>query len=296
MTLRLQPATPFLGADVEGIDLPQLIAEGERGATLATLKRALDRHLALRFRAAHLPRPEIVRLGLLFGPLLGERKNENEPESAAIDDYPELKVISNAVGPDGRPVGDKGADAQIWHTDGSHRPNPNAFTLLAAETVPANPPRTLFLSSYTLYEALPADLKTEIAPLAAIHNPASRSQSFWEFMEGPSVDLERRAEGPRHPLVRLHPGTQRPYLYLPRRRDALVVGRTPEASRFLLERLWAEVFRATEIWAPALEPGDILISDNRTTMHRREGWDPAEPRVVFHLAIQGEVPVPAFNA
>src|SRR5262249_41214131 len=133
----------------------------------------------------------------------------------------------------------------------------------------------------------------EIASRRAVFSVHNRSQSFWTFMEGPSVDLERRADGPTHPLVRLHPRTRRPFLYLPRRRDALIVGLSPQQSRELLERLWAFVFLAAEKWLVAFAEGDFVVFDNRAVLHNREGWDAAQERIVFHLAIDGEIPLAA---
>jgi taurine dioxygenase len=292
-SFRIERASPFLGADVRGLDIAVLARAPDR-RTIEALKSALDRHLVLRFREPALTNADICAFGGLFGTLLGERQNPEDKESAQLDGYADLKVISNAVADDGRMLGDKGADPQIWHTDGSHRATPNAYSLLYARKVPPNPPRTGFMSCYALYEALPAALREEIAGRRAIFSVHNRSQSFWTFMEGASVDLERRADGPTHPLVRLHPRTGRPFLYLPRRRDALIVGLSPQRSRELLERLWAAVFLSMEKWFVAFEEGDFVVFDNRAVLHNREGWDPAQERIVFHLAIEGEVPLAGF--
>lgn len=288
-TLRISPTGACLGADIEGLDVSALVHAPDPDA-VETLKAALDRHLVLRFRQPALTNADICA----FGALLGERQNPEDKESAQLDGYAELKVISNAVADDGRMLGDKGAEPQIWHTDGAHRATPNAYSLLYARKVPPAAPRTGFLSAFALYEALPAPLKDEIAGLRAIFSVHNRSQSYWTFMAGPSADLERRAEGPAHPLVRLHPRTRRPFLYLPRRRDALIVGRTPQQSHDLLEQLWAVVFLLPDKWLVPLEANDFVIFDNRAVLHNREGWDARRERIVFHLAIEGEVPLPAF--
>jgi len=78
------------------------------------------------------------------------------------------------------------------------------------------------------------------------------------------------------------------------RRDALIVGRTPQQSRELLEQLWAAVFLLPDKWLVPLEANDFVIFDNRAVLHNREGWDASRQRIVFHLAIEGEVPLPAF--
>jgi taurine dioxygenase len=288
----ITPASPFLGADVAGVSVKQLVRSPD-DAIVETLKLALDQHLALRFRQPTLEDEEIAKFAQLFGRLLTDRKNTEEAESAQKSGHPELKIISNAQAEEGTALGDKGAAAQIWHTDGSHRMAPNAFSVLYARQAPRNPPRTGFMNAYTLYEGLPAELKREIADLRAVFSIHNRSQDLDVFLNGPSASIEKRSEGPRHPLVRLHPSTRRPFLYLPRRRDALIEGWSPEKSRQLFERLWGAVFTSVEQWHVALEADDFVIFDNRAVLHNREGWSSTEERIVFHVAIEGEVPIAA---
>jgi taurine dioxygenase len=290
--LRLRAATAHLGAELDAADLAALLASRDIDAGEA-LRTALDQYLVLRVKGAWLERRQVVELAELFGTVLTDRKKtgDEEYESVPLSDFPQLKMLSNARDQAGRLVGDKGAEPQIWHCDGSHRDAPNAYTLLYAEKAPPNPPCTSYMSAYALYDGLPGTLKTQVAGLRAIHSPHNRSQGFWSFMEGPSVDVALRAEGPRHPLVCLHPRTRRPYLHLPRRRDALVVGMNPEQSRRLMERLWAAVFASEAIWPIALEAGDLLIADNRPTMHARDGWDAVDARVVLNVSMSPEIPL-----
>ncbi|ATU95241.1 TauD/TfdA dioxygenase family protein [Phyllobacterium zundukense] len=291
--ITIAPASPFLGADVTGISVAHLVKSPDV-ATVQSLRQALDQFLVLRFRQPSLTDDEIVGFATLFGKILSDRKNTGEMDSVQPSGRAELKVLSNATASDGRPVGDKGAAAQIWHTDGSHRERPNAYSVLYARNAPDNPPRTGFMNTYTLYESLPSDLKKEISTLRAVFSVHNRSQDFNTFMTGASVDDAKRADGPRHPLVRLHPSTNRPFLYLPRRRDALIEGYSSEKSRNLLERLWAAVFSLSDQWHAALEANDFVIFDNRAVLHNREGWESTQERTVFHLALEGETPIPAF--
>ena len=281
----------MIGGDVQGISAGDVLDPGNPWIA-ESLKRALNQYLVLRFRNMQMDDNKLVAFAQLFGPLQNDRHNHQEPKSSQSGPA-ELKVLSNAVGPDGLPIGDKGAVAQIWHTDGSFKPAPMNYSILFCKKAPANPPRTGFLSAYHVYESLTAELRREIAPLRAIHSLHNRSQGLWDFWEGPSVSVERRAEGTSHPLVRLHSETRRPLLYLPRRRDALIEGKSPEESRNLMERLWAEVFRGGEQFSIALEAEDLVIFDNRAVLHNREGWDSGQERVVVHIAAGEEKPIAA---
>ncbi|MCS3764773.1 MULTISPECIES: TauD/TfdA dioxygenase family protein [Bradyrhizobium] len=288
----LRPASAHLGADLVDFNLSALLARPS-GTAVREFRDALNQYLVLRASDTASTHDQLVQFASLFGDVLSDRKNAEEKDSVQLG-RAELKVLSNAVAPDGRPLGDKGSGPQIWHTDGSFRETPNAYSLLHCVSAPADPPTTSFMSAYQLYESLPADLKTEIAELNAIHSVHNRSQDFWDFMEGASVSPEKRAEGALHPLVRLHPETRRPLLYLPRRRDALIQGRSSLESRLLMERLWAEVFRSGGFWGVALKAGDFVFFDNRAVLHNREGWPAAQERVVLHLAVAGERPIAAF--
>ncbi|MBN9235631.1 MULTISPECIES: TauD/TfdA dioxygenase family protein [Phyllobacteriaceae] len=283
----------MIGGDVQGISAGDVLDPGNPWIA-ESLKRALNQYLVLRFRNMQMDDNQLVAFAQLFGPLQNDRHNHQEPKSSQSGPA-ELKVLSNAVGPDGLPIGDKGAVAQIWHTDGSFKPAPMNYSILYCKKAPANPPRTGFLSAYHVYESLTAELRREIAPLRAIHSLHNRSQGLWDFWEGPSVSVERRAEGTSHPLVRLHSETRRPLLYLPRRRDALIEGKSPEESRNLMERLWAEVFRGGEQFSIALEAEDLVIFDNRAVLHNREGWDSGQERVVVHIAAGEEKPIAAYE-
>lgn len=298
-TLRADIESPYeittgpelIGGEVQGLTASDILDPANPSIAQA-LKVALNQYLVLRFRQMRVSDDDLVEFAQLFGPLQRDRRNHEEPKSTQSGPA-ELKVLSNAMGPDGQPIGDKGSVAQIWHTDGSFKPAPMNYSILYCKKAPASPPRTGFMSAYHVYETLPVQLRREIAPLRAIHSVHNRSQGLWDFWEGPSVSVESRAEGTSHPLVRLHSETRRPLLYLPRRRDALIEGKSPEESRSIMERLWAEVFRSGEQLSIALEAGDLVIFDNRSVLHNREGWDSSQERIVVHIAAGEETPIAA---
>ncbi|WP_426420506.1 TauD/TfdA dioxygenase family protein [Bradyrhizobium genosp. A] len=293
--LVIMPISPTLGADVRNVELVDLVRD-KSDVRVNKIREALNRHLVLRFRNTGLDVDGVAGFAALFGELITERRNPESYVSAhstQFPDRPEVEVISNVV-KDGRPVGDKGAHAQIWHMDGSHREKPAAYTLLYASKAPPKAPATGFMSTYSLYESLSHEFKAEISQLQVIHSIHNRSQAFWDFMEGPSASLEKRLNGRTHPLVAVHPTSKRPYVVLPRRRDALIVGYTPEQSRMILERVWAAIFNMRETIAIPLGTGDLVLFDNRSVLHNREGWNASDERVVLNLGMAPQAPIPAF--
>ena len=284
------PLSDHLGAAVAGIDLAVIAASHDEEA-VAELKRALDHHLVLRIGGQSLSPGAYVALARLFGPL-HNRKREDNPDAEHVPGHPDIKVITNARTDDGRRAGDGSAAELLWHTDGSRQDQPQVYSFLYGRVAPANPPRTFWMNMVAVYQALPAPMKARIAGRHAVHSVHNRSSEPQDVLSG-TVSLSDRMTGPRHPLVRRHPGTGRLALYLPIRRDAIVDGLSPDASADLIGQLWDVVSAGTAAWGGPLQPDDLVIWDNRTTVHRREAFDERDRRVVHYLAAGNEVPIAA---
>jgi taurine dioxygenase len=84
-------------------------------------------------------------------------------------------------------------------------------------------------------------------------------------------------------------------LYLPARRDSLVVGWSEADSRALLDELWSHVEQCPQFIRIALKPDDFVIWDNTALAHSREGWPPHEQRIMWHVSAEGECPTPRFG-
>jgi taurine dioxygenase len=89
-----------------------------------------------------------------------------------------------------------------------------------------------------------------------------------------------------HPLVCIHPDTGRPGLYLGRRRNAYIEGLSLDESEALLDEVWAEATRTTLTWTHQWRVGDLVLWDNRSTMHRRDAFDPTARRVMHRTQIR----------
>jgi taurine dioxygenase len=286
--LEIRRLSPHLGADVLNLDLGQVIDRADADRIMA-LRRALDEHLVLRLRGQRLTPQQMERFGSFLGPFLSLKR----PEAPETEHHPGLKfvkIISNAQTADGRPLGDGSSAAQDWHTDGASKPRPATFSHFYARTVPAvDPPKTYWKNMYLVYDTLPTALKHEIRGLTVIHHHYSAGN---EYPLPPTLPLERRLAGPRHPLVRIHPATNRPVLYLPHRDDCIVFGMSESESYELVTRLRQFATAAPFWWSAVLEADDFVIWDNRPCLHRRDSWDPSSDRTIWHLTNEGEVPIP----
>jgi taurine dioxygenase len=139
---------------------------------------------------------------------------------------------------------------------------------------------------YAIYDALPAPLKQRLANLRIKHDGTYNSGGYIRQGVTPTDD-PRESPGAYHPLVCTHPETGRRMLYLGRRRNAYIEGLGVAASEALLDTLWAYAERSEFTWRHRWRVGDLVLWDNRCTMHRRDAFDPASRRIMHRTQIKG---------
>ena len=258
------------------------------------MRRTLRDQRLILFHNQHLSPSTLTGFAGQFGPLLDIKR----PGTGAVHIPDEffIKVLSANLADDGRPLGDGNSSAQIWHSDSTPWECPPAYIAFHCLEAPDPPPHTYFLDMIRAYADLPEETKERINGLRVIHHQYPRQIEVKVAAEGPSLPLEERMTGRVHPLVRRHLGTHQPLLYLPTRRDSIVVGWTPEDSQQLLEELWAHVNASPHRISAGMRPGDVVIWDNTACVHSRDGWDPSLTRIMWHVSVQGEVPTPMHPA
>jgi taurine dioxygenase len=159
--------------------------------------------------------------------------------------------------------------------------------MLYALEVPPTGGNTAFCSMYGVYEALPAALKERIATLKIKHDGTYNSGGY--VRQGVVAnDDPRTSPGAVHPLICVHPGTKRHMLYLGRRRNAYIEGLELDQSEALLDELWTYVDRPEFTWEHAWRPGDLVLWDNRSTMHRRDPFDANARRIMHRTQVKGD--------
>jgi len=268
-----------LGAEVRGIDLRAIDEAG-----FAEVRRAWLHNLVLLFRDQQLSDPDLIAFSRRLGEL--DHAPVQETGRRFVDGMPELYIVSNVV-ENGEPIGSLGNGEAVWHTDMSYIEQPPQASALYALEVPPTGGNTSFVSMYAVYDALPDALKARIAGLRVKHDGTYNSGGFVRQGVVPSDD-PREAPGALHPLVYTHPETGRPALYLGRRRNAYVEGLELAESEALLDELWAHVEASPATWTNVWRPGDLVLWDNRCTMHRRDPFDAGERRVMHRTQIKGE--------
>lgn len=290
-TIQIQPLGAALGADVAGVDLTQTLNETEQ----EVVKQAWADHLVLRFRGqAKLGIEDLVRFSRCFGEL-----DKAPPASTQLGDdfkwlHPEITVISNVMS-NGKPVGDLGSSEAVWHSDMTYNPKPPMGSALYAVEIPPAGGNTQFVNMYQAYDTLDAGLKERIAALRCVHDASRNSAGGLRKGYVDNTD-PRETVGATHPLVRVHPVTGKKCLFLGRRRKAYVVGLEIEESETLLNELWAHATQDKFVWTQVWQLGDLVLWDNRCTMHRRDSFDPQTRRLLYRTQITGEEVMDALAA
>lgn len=291
MTVQQTLLTPHIGVDFTGVDLEK---DAHDADFVDTLRKALGQHLFVRIRNQQISPKTMTDLAANFGPLLDIRRAGGD--ALHVPGHDRIKVISNGTDPEtARPLGDGNSSAQVWHSDSTTWEVPVGHIAFYCRTAPDPAPETRFLNMIKVYEELPETLKSRIAQLRVMHHVYPRQIEYAIAHEQPSLPLEDRRIGRIHPLVRRHLPTNRPVLYLPVRRDSLIVGWTESDSRELLEELWGYVDTSPYVVSAALLADDFVIWDNTATVHSRDGWPEEQVRTMWHVSAEGEVPTPVFG-
>jgi taurine dioxygenase len=276
--LGVTPTGGGVGAEITGVDLRRLDND-----TFAAIRRAFVENSVLLFRGQRLGDDDLIAFSRRFGALDWAPVQENGRRF--VEGKPEIYVVSNVV-EKGVAIGSLGAGEAVWHTDMSYLDDPPMASMLYAIEIPPKGGNTGFCNMYSAYEALPDALKRRVAGLRIKHDGTYNSGGY--LREGvTATDDPRSSPGAVHPLVCTHPESGRRCLYLGRRRNAYLLGLDLAESEALLDQLWSYATRDEFTWYNNWRPGDLVLWDNRCTMHRRDPFDPAARRIMHRTQIKG---------
>ncbi len=298
--VQVVPSGAALGAEIRGVDLSQPVPEETR----ELLRRAWADHLVLCWRGQELPDISFLDAAGIFGVPKEPAARKYEVAGGykiggrRVPLHPHVSLISN-LDEDGNPVRDNGGLGSyevVWHSDNSYVEVPPAGSMLYSVVIPVNGGGdTWFNNQYMAYAELPDELKVAIRGKSQIHDASRNSAGVLR----PTVKMPTRPEevpGPAHPLVRVHPVTGKPALYLGRRRDwpsNYIIGMSNADSEALLDKLWAHATQPKYAWKHQWQVGDVVLWDNRCAMHYRSEVDAAQPRVMLRTVINGEAVIGA---
>lgn len=177
---------------------------------------------------------------------------------------------------------------RLWHSDASFRAIPAKYSLLSARTVPGSGGNTEFADMRAAYDSLDEDLKAQIAEMITEHSNAYSREQIGFLKVDYGADNQGKLKPVRHRLVRSDARTGRKSLYLSAHIGSIVNLPMPEA-RMLIRELTEHAVQRKFIFAHAWQQWDLVIWDNRTTMHRARRYNDLEDvRDMRRTTIRGE--------
>lgn len=273
-TLTFRPLHPLFGAEASPIELRNV----RDAATLGALRRAMDQYAVLVFRDQKMDGDEQLEFTRRFdGELHARTSNsvltKNRLGHEALADVSNLDETGALPPPEDRRRM-AGLANRLWHTDASFVDPAGRYSLLLAKLVPPVPAGTEFADMRAAYDALDDERKAMLEGLTAYHSVVhSRSTLGFEFSDEERVKLG----GAEHPVVRTIPGSGRRSLYFGSHASHIVQWLVPE-GRLLLRDLADHATRRQFVHHHEWRPDDLVIWDNRATMHRAMPFDDTRHR------------------
>jgi taurine dioxygenase len=256
-----------LGAEVVGLDLGGPID----GPTREALASALAEHLALVFRGQALTPAQYLAAASAFGPPMEQHYSQHN-----MPDFPLIGLIWHRNGQE---------PAEAWHTDHTNRERPPAATILYGVEIPSAGGATSVANMRAAYAALPEDERRRLDGLTTFNSlESNRADTRAE-------DRDRYGKPIEHPMVRTHPvhGSRAVYFHITKATH--IGGMTPEASRAYMADLIDRTIRPEVVYQHAWRKGDVLVIDDRATMHRAHGdYDRKQSRVLWRIIVEGDRP------
>jgi taurine dioxygenase len=289
MSITVIPRHPALGAEVRGVDLRRPMDD----ATCQAVLDAWTAHLVLVFPDQPISDQEHVAFTRHFG----------EPEifhqtslSLRSDRVREIFLVSNVDENDrlltpAEPSQKQLSSSRQWHTDSSYRPMPSVGSLLHGIEISRTGGLTQFINMYKVYDDLPDRLRRQVEGRKARHDFGM----LHRITGAPAPTGAEKAAMPAvwHPMVRRHPVSGRKSLFISSIYNDAIEGLDEAASARLIEELSEFAAQPQYMYRHAWEPHDVLMWDNRCTVHAVTPHDPTERRVMHRTTIVGSEPVMA---
>jgi alpha-ketoglutarate-dependent 2,4-dichlorophenoxyacetate dioxygenase len=291
MTLTIKPiqaANPAFGGEVSGLDLRQPLSP----ADAAAIHEGMNRYAVLVFHGQDITDEQQLAFSRALGPLEQKvrpgniRKASESRLGAGMGDLSNLDRNGKVISADDRQWFFKLGD-RLWHSDSSYAEVPAKYSALSGRVIPSWGGRTEFADMRAAYDALDARTKAEVEDLVCEHSLLhSRGAIGFSAFTPEEIENFRPV---RQRLVRTHPQTGRKSLFLSSHAGAIEGWTIPEARSFLRD-LTEHATQREFVYSHQWRQHDLVIWDNRTTMHRARRFDRTEVRDMRRTTLAGEGP------
>jgi taurine dioxygenase len=275
MAIRATPQSAPCGALVEGVDLRQQLADPH----IAAIRSAWLEHQVLAFPDQQLQIEDIERFARTLGPF------GVDPYFDSVPGHPHVAQVCREA-EEQTPI-----FAETWHSDWSFLERPPAATVLYGDVIPPVGGDTLFSNQYAAWQALPAAMKSLLEGKHGIHSARrgySRAGMYGERDKGRSMAIrysDSAMSTQRHPILRIHPETGRPALFVSMGYTIGIEGMTDAEATPLLMELFAHQAKEEFIYRHRWSQGMLVLWDNRCVLHAATGGYQGHRRLLHRITI-----------
>lgn len=279
MSIEVIPLTTAIGAEIRGVDMRQ----PQSAQTVAEIRAAWMRHQVLLFRDQDITPEQQIRFSRYFGlveeyPLVHYR----------LEGHPEIFLLSNEPDKDGKPSETRNA-ARHWHSDLSFTGKPSTGSLLRCIKAPRVGGSTMWANQTLAYETLSPAFRALLQPLWAIHELFSKTKDLKNLDQGKVRDMKRANPRIAQPVIRVHAETGKPALYVSEAVTTQIVGMLKDESDAILEFLFRHQVRPEYTMRHQWRPFDLVMWDNRCTLHQAVAdHNHEESRVLHRTTLSGD--------
>src|ERR1700730_4734014 len=281
MSLVVKPLSPALGAEILGVDLREDVPPG----TVAAIVEAWHQHLVILFRSQSLSEDDQIRFARHFGVLQQRTRPPEHRNEKSVIKHPETTMLVSNVRENGKLIGSLPDGEMHFHSDQCYLEKPAKGTFLYAIEIPSEGGDTLFLNMYRAYEMLPERLKDRVDGRKALN--AYLYDSTTRERNAAKIDLSVHPHVVQ-PIVRTHPDTGRKALYVNRLMTRSIEDMGEDEGGALLDALFAHIEQGRFIYAHHWRVGDLVLWDNRCTLHARTDFSDKERRLLRRVVVAGD--------
>ena len=266
-----------LGVELCNVDLNVINSQLK-----SDIQRLFNKHLVLLFRGQNLTPESQIEFSKLFGSV----KSHPLKTRRSVDGHPEVLILENQPG---RP----GAPNDYWHSDISHSDKPPSATILHSLIVPEGRGDTMLCNMVRAYDQLSDHMRNVIQGLEGLHSGmATLERSIAGKSDARPIDPSEIKPPRAHPIVRSPAGTKQKAIFVNPHFTVGIKGLDAEESNWVLDHLYKIATQPENIYRHQWKAGDVLVWDNRRTMHYAvRDYTEDMPRKLHRCTASGEIPV-----
>ena len=277
MAITINKLSPHIGAEIADIDLN----EEQSAATVAEIVQAWHDNLILLFRGQHLDAERQLEVTSWFGtPGKVARPKEFHPKG--YEKLPEGIMLISNIRENGEPIGALPDGEMMFHHDMMHAEVPHKATMLNAVEIPSHGGNTLFASGYAAYDTLADEIREPLEGRRAFHH-----YNYGSVQKGDGKGTPAFSES-NHPVFRTHDDTGKKAIYVNRLMTEGGLEMDQEEADQLLSAVFDHAEKPEFVYEHGWQVGDLLLWDNRCSMHARTDFPETERRLLLRTTVTGD--------